>query len=51
MTSGKNLVFREVTWQRPFGIEDVHNVLTHLGSLVSRGFVVWEVRCKAGRVR
>ena len=48
---GKKLVFREVTWQRPFEIEDVYSVLTHLGSLVSRGFVVWEARCKSGKVR
>ena len=46
-----NLVWREVTWHRPFEIDSVYEVLTHLASLSSRSFIVWETRCKAGRVR
>lgn len=46
-----NLVWREVTWHRPFEIDSVYEVLTHLASLSSRSFIVWEARCKAGRVR
>ena len=46
-----NLVWREVTWHRPFEIDSVYEVLTHLASLSSRSFIVWEIRCEAGRVR
>lgn len=45
------MIWREVVWQRPFELEDVHNVLTHLASLTSRSFIIWEVRCHEGRMR
>ena len=47
----KNLVWREVTWHRPFELDSVYEVLTHLAALSSRSFIVWEARCKAGKVR
>lgn len=45
-----NLVWREVMWHRPFTIEQVYEVLTHLASLNSRSFIVWESRCKNGQL-
>ena len=51
MKSLNNLVWREVIWHRPFEIESVYDTLTHLASLSSRSFIVWEARCKNGQMR
>ena len=51
MTSRNELVWREVTIQRPYKIESLHDILTHLASLTSRGVMVWEARCKGGKMR
>lgn len=47
----KRLVWREVSLQRPYGMEMLHDILTHIASLTSRGPIVWEARCKDGRMR
>lgn len=47
----KELVWREVSIQRPYEMETLLDILTHIAALTSRGPVVWEARCKAGRMR
>lgn len=47
----KELVWREVSIQRPYEMETLFNILTHIAALTSRGPVVWEARCRAGRMR
>ena len=47
----KALVWREVSIQRPYEMETLHDILTHIAALTSRGPVVWEARCKNGQVR
>jgi len=47
----KDFVWREVSIQRPYEIETVWDILTHLAALSSRGPVVWEARCKDGKMR
>ena len=52
MTSNrKQLVLREVVLQRPYEMETLTDILTHLASLTSRGVIVWEARCTGGRMR
>ena len=51
MTTTKELVWREVFIQRPYEMETLYAILTHLASLTSRGPVVWEARCKGGVMR
>ena len=51
MTITKELVWREVVLQRPYEMETLWEVLTHLASLTSRGQLVWEARCKNGKIR
>ena len=46
----EHICWLEVSWQRPFNIEDVWEALTHLSALSPRGAVVWECRGKNGRV-
>jgi len=45
------LVWQEVFWQRPFEIETVQELLTHLASVTPRGPVVWEVRGHKNQIR
>lgn len=40
----------EVSWQRPFALEDVWEALTHLSALSPRGVVIWECQGKDGCV-
>lgn len=47
----KEFVWREVSIQRPYEAETLWDILTHIAALTSRGPVVWEARCKAGRMR
>jgi DNA polymerase III delta prime subunit len=47
----EELCWSEVVWRRPFEIDCVHNLLSHLASLVPRGPVIWEVRGRDGCVR
>lgn len=46
----EHICWKEVSWQRPFDLEDVWEALTHLSALSPRGAVIWECRCKNGRV-
>jgi len=46
-----NLCWREVEWQRPYELEIVHQVLTHLATTSPRGAVIWEVRGNKDGVR
>lgn len=47
----KEFVWREVSIQRPYEMETLWDILTHIAALTSRGPMVWEARCKAGRMR
>lgn len=38
------LVWREVVFQRPFEVEEIFNLLTHLSGLTRRKQLVWEIR-------
>lgn len=40
----EHIIWNEVAWQRPFELEAVWDVLTHLACHSLRGAVVWEVR-------
>ena len=44
MKQQQTLCWREVIWNRPFELEAVHDLLTHLASTRPRGTVVWEIR-------
>lgn len=46
----EHICWREVSWQRPFSMEDVWNALSNLSTLTPRGAVIWEVRGKDGKV-
>ena len=49
----RNLEFcwYEVFWQRPFELDAVYDLLTHLATAAPRGPIVWEVRGSKGKVR
>ena len=47
----KEIAWQEVTWQRPFEVEAVWDMLIHLASVHPRGALVWEVRGSNGKVR
>ncbi len=51
MTTTKEIVWREVFMQRPYEIETLYDILTHLASLTSRGPIIWEARGKGGEMR
>lgn len=51
MTTNKELVWREVSLQRPYEMEQLWAILTHIAALTSRGQLVWEARCKDGKMR
>lgn len=46
----ENICWREVAWQRPYKLETVWEMLSHLASLTPRGSVIWEVRSCNGKV-
>ncbi len=46
-----DFVWREVFLQRPYEMETLHNILINIAALTSRGPIVWEVRCKNGKLR
>jgi hypothetical protein len=47
----EELVWQEVTWQRPFKLEAVQEMLVHLAGLTTRGAIVWETRGNCERIR
>lgn len=46
----EHIKWLEVSWQRPYKLEDIFETMTHLAALAPRGAVVWEVRGHDGRV-
>ena len=46
----EHVCWREVSWQRPFSMENVWDALSNLSTLSPRGAVIWECRGKDGRV-
>lgn len=44
------ICWKEVIWHRPFDLETVYALLSHLASLTVRGPIIWEVRACDGRV-
>jgi len=46
----ENLCWRETLWQRPYKVENIWEMLSHLAALSPRGAVIWEVRSRNGRV-
>lgn len=46
----ENLCWREMLWQRPYKVENIWEMLSHLAALSPRGAVIWEVRSRNGRV-
>ncbi len=51
ITKNKELVWREVNLERPYDLESLFTILTHIAALTSRGQLVWEARCRDGRMR
>lgn len=45
-----DIIFREAFIQRPYEAETLHNILTNIATLSSRGAIVWEIRCKNDKV-
>lgn len=39
-----------IDWQRPFDIEDVIGLLSHIATMTPRGFVALETRCHEGQI-
>lgn len=46
----ENLIWREMVWQRPFDLETVWEILTHLSAMTPRGALIWECRGSNGNV-
>lgn len=46
----QNLCWREMLWQRPYKVENIWEMLSHLAALSPRGAVIWEVRSRNGNV-
>lgn len=46
----EHIKWLEVSWQRPYKLENVWETLTHLAALTPRGAIVWEVRGRNGHV-
>ncbi len=47
----KEMVWREVSVQRPYEVDTLWDILTHIAAFTSRGAVIWEARCKNGKMR
>lgn len=47
----EQICWREVVWSRPYKIEAVWEILSHLASMTPRGAVIWEARGHSGYVR
>jgi energy-coupling factor transporter ATP-binding protein EcfA2 len=46
----KEICWKEVIWHRPFELETVYELLSHLASLIPRGPIIWEARAYDDRV-
>lgn len=47
----EEICWKEVIWHRPFELEAIYELLSHLASLVPRGPIIWEARAYDGQVR
>ena len=45
----ENIVWKETVWMRPYNIETVWEIFSHLAALSPRGAVIWEVRSHNGQ--
>lgn len=45
------LIWREVVWRRPFEMDAVWEMLSHLAATEPRGAIIWEARGRSGYVR
>ena len=46
----ENIVWKEIIWARPYKVETIWEMLSHLASLSPRGAIVWEARSHNGQV-
>lgn len=46
----EQICWREMVWARPYKVEAVQEILSHLAALSPRGAVVWEVRSRNGHI-
>ena len=46
----ENICWKEVVWHRPYKLEAVWEVLTHLAAITPRGSVIWEIHSCNGKV-
>ena len=46
----EQICWKQVIWARPYKIESVWEILSHLAALSPRGAVIWEVRSKNGQI-
>ena len=51
MKRNQPLCWYEVFWSRPYSLENIHALLTHLACSTPRGLIVWEIRGKKDHVR
>jgi len=46
----KEICWRKVIWHRPFELETIYELLSHLASLIPRVPIIWEIRSNNGQV-
>lgn len=46
----EEICWKEVIWHRPFELDAVYELLSHLASLVPRGPIIWEARAHNGQI-
>lgn len=46
----QDFIWFEYDWQRPFVIDTVHELLSHIAAQTPRGYLILEVRCVEGRI-
>ena len=46
----EQICWREMVWARPYKVEAVQEMLSHLAALSPRGAVIWEVRSRNGHI-
>lgn len=47
----EEICWKDVVWHRPFELDAIYELLSHLASLVPRGPIIWETRSNGGQVR
>ena len=48
--ASRDFSWYEMNWERPFELEDIYALLSHIGSLAPRGYMVMEVRSRDRQV-